>query len=146
MVKVIRNAYRKVAENLGITEEKNPKAVSFYTRQRFVEDVEKGDVFYVLEIDGLVCGCVAMEKGDEGIVNLRRLAVLPDYCRQGHGKTLVEHVFKEAAKQAAQRVEIWTVSEDENLVNWYKKLGYVSQGTKKCDYLPCTFEFMFKDI
>ncbi len=146
IVKLIRNSYKKVADRLGITEEKNPKAVSFYTKQRFIEDVEKGEVFYLLEIDGQVCGCVAMEKGDEGIVNLRRLAVLPEHCRLGYGKTLVEHVFKEAGKQGFECVEIWTASEDKNLVNWYKKLGFVSQGTRKCDYLPCTFELMFKEL
>ena len=83
VVKVIRDSFRDVAERLGFTEEENPRATSFYTMQRFIEDTEKGDVFYLLQLDGQHCGCVAIEKANDEILYLRRLAVLPEYRRQG---------------------------------------------------------------
>ncbi len=144
---VIRDAFKEVAERLGFTEESNPKAVSFYTRQRFIDDVEKGDVFYLLELDGQPCGCVATEQASEAQIRyLRRLAVLPEHRRQGLGEAMVDHVFKEAAKQGARRIEIGIVAEDEVLKKWYKKLGFASKGTKKFDHLPFMVEFMFKEL
>lgn len=147
VVNIIRDAFKEVAERMGFTEESNPRATPFYTRSRFMEDVEKDNVFYLLQLDGQPCGCVAIEKAnDKEVRYLRRLAVLPECRKQGFGKALVDHVFKEAARQGASRIEIGIIAEDEILRNWYAKLVFASKGTKKFDHLPFMVEFMKKEL
>lgn len=53
--------------------------------------LEKGDMF-VLEDDGIKAECV-VTKEDEGIYELKNIAVLPGYQRKGYGKSIIEYVF-----------------------------------------------------
>ena len=102
--------------------------------------------YYILYKKDRPCGCVALKQAESEICYLARLAVLPEYRKQGHGKALVNHIFKQAGKIGFKRVEIGMISKDRRLKNWYKEFGFVNKGTKKFDHFPFTVTFMYKNL
>jgi len=120
--------------------------VGFNAKERVDSDFEKGLRYFILEEKGRACGCVALEKAGPDLYYLGRLAVLPKNRRNGYGKTLVNHVFDQARKIGAQRVEIGMIAKDRKLKNWYKKFGFVQKGTKKFDHLSFTVAFMYREL
>lgn len=53
--------------------------------------LEKGKMF-VLDDNGIKAECV-ITKEDDGIYELKNIAVLPDHQRKGYGKDLIEYVI-----------------------------------------------------
>jgi N-acetylglutamate synthase-like GNAT family acetyltransferase len=146
LVTLLRSSFRDVAERFGITEENNPKSLAFCTNERVESDLEKDLTYYILEKDGLPCGCVALERAKPGVCYLMRLAVLPGHRGKGYGKILVHHIFEKTRAAGARRVEIAMISKDRKLKNWYKKLGFIQKSTKKYDHLPFTVAFMYRKL
>jgi len=68
-------------------------------------------------------GCVLYEV-DEGFVSLSRLAVLPEYRRQGIGQALVDHVEKCLRALGHSRVRLGVRLVLGDLTRWYERLGY----------------------
>ena len=54
--------------------------------------LERG-VMYVLEDDGVKAACVVTDEGN-GILELKNIAVAPDFQRKGYGKALVAFLFQ----------------------------------------------------
>ena len=52
--------------------------------------LDKGAMF-VLDDDGIKGECVVTDEGD-GILEIKNLAVSPEYQRKGHGKALIEYI------------------------------------------------------
>ena len=140
---ILRKSFAGVAERCNLTVENCPKNLAFCTEQRLEDDFARGLKYYILEKGGQSCGCVALEKANSVVCYLERLAVLPEYRRKGFGKTLVNHIFDMAIEMEMQRVEIGIISEDTELKDWYKKLGFIQKNTKKFDHLPFIVAFMF---
>ena len=146
LVTLLRNSFKGVAQKYGLTTENCPKHVAFYTREKLQSDLKKGMKYYILYVDGKPCGCVALKQAESGVCYLGRLAVLPKHRKKGYGKMLVNHIFKQALKISVKRVEIGMVSKDRKLKNWYRKFGFINNGTKKFDDFPFKVAFMYKDI
>ncbi|MHC4537056.1 MAG: GNAT family N-acetyltransferase [Planctomycetota bacterium] len=146
LVTLLRGSCRDVAERFELTIENCPKNLAFCTKERIKRDFNRGLRFYILEKDGRPCGCVAIEKASPDVCYLQRLAVLPEHRKKGYGKALVNHIFDQAGKNGAQKVEIGIISEDTKLKNWYMKFGFVQKATKKFDHLPFIVAFMSAQI
>ena len=54
--------------------------------------LERG-VMYVLEEDGVKAECVVTDEGD-GVLELKNIAVEPDFQGRGYGKALVNHIIQ----------------------------------------------------
>ena len=83
--------------------------------------MESGHRFYVLEHNGMVCGCVGLHyllHSPDGPY-LTRLSVIPESRCQGFGKALVLHALEQGEGLGAKRVEI--VVDFAKLVGWYEK-------------------------
>lgn len=146
LISILLNSYRNVAKRFKLTKENCPKFLGFCAKERVKSDFEKGIKYYILEQDHQPSGCVALEKASQDVCYLERLAVLPKHRRKGYGEMLVNHLFEQARKTGAQRVEIGMISKDRKLKNWYKKLGFVQKGTKIFDHLPFVVAFMSANI
>jgi N-acetylglutamate synthase-like GNAT family acetyltransferase len=146
LVTLLRISFRDVAERFELTIENCPKNLAFCTKERIKSDLDRGLRYYILEKDGQPCGCVAIEKAGPDVCYLERLAVLPQHRRKGFGKTLVNHIFDQAGKNGAQKIEIGIISEDTKLKKWYMKSGFVQKATKKFDHLPFIVAFMSAEI
>ncbi len=143
---IICKANQVVAERFGLSPDNTPKHPSNCTEEWIREALEKGIVYYLLEHEGRPCGCVAMEQANEEVCYLERLSVLPEFQHRGFGEALVTHVFADAKKLKAQRVEIGTITEYNELSAWYQKLGFTIAGTGTFDHLPFNVTFIAKEL
>ena len=146
LVDLIRTSFSEVAVQLGLNETDHPKCTSFYTADRIKDDFAKGIRFFILENNCKAIGCVAMEKADDDICYLMRLAVLPDYRRQNHGQRLVRHLLTQARQTGAKQVQIGIVDTADRLKKWYEKLGFVQFKTQTFDHLPFLVAFMSIEV
>ena len=104
--------------------------------------MEKGARYFVLDAEGISCGCVALEPASPEVCYLERLAVLPPQRRRGYGKALVDRVLHEAKELGAQHVDIGIIAEHTELREWYRKIGFVEQTTATFPHLPFQVLFM----
>ncbi|MGV8078920.1 MAG: GNAT family N-acetyltransferase [Syntrophales bacterium] len=146
LAETIRMSFRTVAERFGLTKENVARHPSNCEEDWVRKDMERGVVYYALEIGGRVAGCVALERSDEGGCYLERLSVLPGHRRQGLGAALVEHVFAEARRLGLRRVGIAMIAEQDELKAWYKGLGFVEGATKEYPHLPFRVAFLSHDL
>jgi N-acetylglutamate synthase-like GNAT family acetyltransferase len=146
LVTLLRSSFRDVAERFELTIENCPKNLAFCTKERVKSDLARGLIYYILEKDDQPFGCVAIEKAGPDVCYLERLAVLPQHRRKGYGKALANHIFDQAGKNGAQKIEIGIISEDTKLKNWYMKFGFVQKATKEFDHLPFIVAFMSAEI
>lgn len=146
LTSLIRESFRDVAARFGLTPDNCPTHPSFCTPQWVESAMEKGIRFYVVESDDEPCGCVALERHDDQVCYLERLAVLPGHRERGLGRALTEHACDQAGKMGARRVEIGIISEHTELEDWYRRLGFGVTGTADFDNLPFEVTFMAREI
>ena len=143
---LIRAAFIDVARRFAITPENTPKHPSNCTAQWLVEAMEKGVCFYRMDSGETLCGCVALERAGDDVFYLERLAVLPRFRRQGLGRALVEHACTEAQTAGAKRLEIGIIDAQDELRNWYVRLGFQQTRTAEYAHLPFTVCFMKREL
>ncbi|HET6489595.1 MAG TPA: GNAT family N-acetyltransferase [Syntrophales bacterium] len=138
----IRGSFRDVAERFGLTAENCPRHPSNCTADWIEKDMDRGVTYFVLESEGRVAGCVALELVRPGLCNLERLAVLPDQRRHGFGKALVAHVLSQAGKQGCRDIRIGVIADQDELKDWYRRLGFVETESREFAHLPFLVSFM----
>lgn len=143
---LIRKANQDVAARFGLTSENAPKHPSNCSDAWIAGAMVKGVRYFLLEADTVPCGCIALEAGRGSIGYLERLAVLPDFRRQGYGATLVRHALKEARKGGIRRVEIGIIAAHTELQRWYQGLGFEIDRTRSFDHLPFDVTFMHRNL
>jgi N-acetylglutamate synthase-like GNAT family acetyltransferase len=97
-------------------------------------------------VDDRQVGFVAMEKADDAVYYLEKLAVLPEYRHNGYGRELVQFVLETAATGGAKKLSIGIIYEQAVLKDWYKDIGFRETSTKKFEHLPFTVGFMEIDL
>lgn len=142
LARTIREAFRDVAVRFGLTPDNAPRHPSNCAEGWIEKELGRGTVYFVIEAEGVVAGCVGMERAAPEVVYLERLGVLPAKRRRGLGKALVEHVLSEAGKLGARRVDIGIIAAHEELRAWYEKLGFVECETRDFPHLPFRVTFM----
>ena len=111
--------------------------------------LERGD-FLLLEEDGALVGCVYVQETD-GLGYFGMLSIDPQHQRRGLGATLVDAAEQWCARKGCAVVEIEVVNLRTELPPFYRRLGYVEQGTRpfpdpeRCK-LPCHFIVMSKHV
>jgi len=143
---IIRSSFRDVAERFGLTQENCPKHASNCTADWIEKDMDRSVTYFILEEEGQTSGCVALERVNDELCYLERLAVLPFRRQRGLGKALVDHVFKEAKHNGAKHLNIGAIAEQSELGNWYRKIGFVETETREFAHLPFRVRFMSYEI
>ncbi len=88
--------------------------------------LERGSM-YILEDDGIKGECIVTD--ESGILEIKNLAVLPEYQGKGYGRALIEFV---AAKYCRQFSQLQVGTGDSGLtVPFYEKCGFVRHHTVK---------------
>jgi N-acetylglutamate synthase-like GNAT family acetyltransferase len=146
LVEIIRNSFHGVAVRFGLDEHNCPKHPSNCEVPWIKEALEKGVRYFILESEGLPCGCVALEQASPDLCYLERLGVLPDQRRRGYGRALVEHVFYEAQERGSCRVDIGIIADQTELKEWYEKIGFVEEKITVFPHLPFKVLFMSKAL
>lgn len=126
-----REAFRDVAERLGLTPENCPGQAAFCTAETVLADMAEGMSYRVLEHEGRPYGCVATGSRVPDTVYMKRLCVLPEYRHHGFGRMLVEWVIAEAQRLHRSRVEFGVFADNKPLVRWYEGLGFTVTDTRQ---------------
>jgi N-acetylglutamate synthase-like GNAT family acetyltransferase len=142
LVETIRKSFRDVAKRFGLTPENAPRHPSNCQEEWIKKDIDRGAMYFIMENEGLVSGCIAIEKANLEVCYLERLAVLPDHRQQRLGKALVEHVLSQAKLLNVQNVNIGIIAKHTELKNWYRKIGFAEGESKEFPHLPFRVTFM----
>lgn len=142
LVELIRDSFLDVAERFGLTSQNSPTHSSNCRPEWLLREMNRGVTFYILETDGKPAGCAALEKINDEVCYLERLAVLPHYRGKGFGEALVRHILSEARELNAFRVQIGVIADDETLRAWYERLGFDEVESKKFPQLVFRVTFM----
>lgn len=143
---LISRSFQDVALKFSLNKENCPTHPSNCTIDWIRNDFRKGKRYFILFKDKSPCGCIGLEKGKSEVCYLERLSVLPEYRQNGLGKRLVGHFEEKARKDGYQRIEIGVIKDHDDLVNWYKRIGFKENGSKKFDHFPFEVLFMVKAI
>lgn len=138
----IQKAYQTVADRFGLSPDNCPKHPSNCNVEWIRADFKRDVSYYVLESEGGIVGCAALEKADPGRCYLERLAVLPEKRHQGFGKQLVDHIFLEARTKGCTTIGIGIIAKQRELKHWYNRIGFVDGETKTFEHLPFQVLFM----
>jgi len=146
MVEIIREAFYEVAVRFGLNQANCPKHPSNCKADWIQDALAKGARYFILNSEGLSCGCVALEQANPEVCYLERLGVLPAQQRRGYGRALVDRVLDEARLLGSHQVEIGIIADHTELKDWYKKIGFVDQKKATFPHLPFEVLFMSKTL
>ncbi len=146
LARIVRESFAGPAREFGLTPENAPMHPSNCTPEWIEKALGKGTRYFILEDDGVPCGCVAMDIPDPEFCYLERLAVLPQHRRRGFGRLLVRHVLDRAWAEGLRRVEIAIIAANTDLREWYEKQGFAATSTKSFPSLPFDVTFMAVEL
>lgn len=144
--RVIRDSFATVAADLSLNRENCPTHPSFTSSDELTQIREKGVKLFGLYLEGGLAGFVALEKADEKLCYLERLAVLPEERHKGHGGKLVGFACLRAEALGARRISAGIINEQEILKSWYKGLGFIEKEIRSYPHLPFKVCFMEKEL
>ena len=144
--RVIRNSFKTVAGEFGLTRENAPTHPSFLTVRWLKEKKNDGVKFFGLFLDGKQAGFVAIEKADAALYYfIEKLAVLPAHRHGGYGEKLVGFAIDYIREHHGKKVALGMIDKHTVLKNWYKKLGFREVSIQKFSQLPFAVCFMERD-
>jgi GNAT superfamily N-acetyltransferase len=142
-LEIIKSSFKTVADEFGLTHDNCPTHPSFITYEKLSEIKNKGVHLFGLFIDpSIQIGVVAVERGNEDVFYIEKLAVLPQYRRRGYGKSLMKNSIDYIRKNKGRIISIGIINEHPVLKDWYKKIGFKETITKHFDHLPFTVCFL----
>ena len=144
--RVIRDSFRTVAVEFGLTRENSPTHASFTTVTQLRKLKYKDARFFGLFIGKKQVGFAAIEKADDDLYYLEKLAVLPKYRHCGYGEELVKFTINYVNNENGNRISIGIIDEHTVLKNWYKRLGFKEITKKKFPQFRFTACFMEMDV
>ena len=143
---VIRQSFATVAADFNITQETCPRHTSFTTVDWLLFDRNSGKTQYGLFINDNLSGFVCLEKKDDTIYELSKLAVIPSCRHNGYGRSLVDFAKDKVKSLGGNKITIGIIEENTVLKEWYQSNGFVHTGTKKFPHQPFTAGFMEVNI
>lgn len=139
---VIRKSFQTVAVDFGITLENNPSNGAFITGDRLLQDYGKGIMMFGLFDKRQLVGFVAIERKDDDIYYVEKLAVLPERRHEGLGRQLLDFAKEKVKDLGGKRISIAIIEQNIRLKNWYHMNGFVSVGTQQFPHLNFIVGFM----
>ena len=143
--RVIRNSFKTVAEEFGLSRKNTPTHPAFLT-VRWLKAKKSDDVrFFGLFQGNRQIGFIVIEKENAGIYWIEKLAVLPAYRHGGSGAKLVGFAIDYIREHGGKKVALGMMNKHTVLKDWYKKLGFKEVATRKYPQLPFIVCYMERD-
>ncbi len=95
--------------------------------------LDRAGAFWVAEVDGQVVGCVGMRPESEGLIELRRLYLVPEYRRLGIGRELIMTAVEWGRTRGFPTVELWSDVAFERAHALYEAAGFQRAGFRIAD-------------
>ena len=102
----------------------------------------KGLEFFGLFLGSRQIGFVAVEKVDDTLYYMEKLAVLMEHRHRGHGRELVDFVIQYIKNDGGRILSIGIIDKQMVLKDWYKEIGFREMSTKEFEHLPFIVRFM----
>jgi GNAT superfamily N-acetyltransferase len=131
IAKIVSLSNEGVAKKFGVNKDNNPKHPSFYDESWVLSDFERGEEYFLYEVNGEAVGAY-----------LNRLSVLPSCREQGIGRALTQHIFQHGKSKGVTEISIGIIAKHAKLKAWYSKLGFIENGLKEFSHLPFDVLFM----
>ena len=143
-VRVIRESFGTVAEELGFHEGNAPRFTAFATTEdRLLWHMEgEHRLMFAFHDQDRIVGYYSLHMVDGCMWELSNLCVLPGYRHNGIGSALLQHAVKTAREQGCQTLQIGIVEENRVLRKWYEDHGFNHTGIRKFDFFPFTCGYM----
>ena len=142
LASIVSKGNQDVAEMLNLNIDNAPKHPSFCTAEWIVDELERGQQYFILTEDGNAKGCVAFEQPNEKTAYLNRLSVLPEFRNKGIGAELVQHIIDYSRRKNVFNISIGIIAEHTQLKDWYLKQGFTEGALQKFDHLPFNVLYM----
>jgi ribosomal protein S18 acetylase RimI-like enzyme len=141
-VDIIRLSFETVAVELNLTRNNCPTHPSFITHDDLLALKRKGLNLFGLFVENYQIAFVAVEKANDDLFYIEKLAVLPQHRHQGFGKQLMLCAIEYIKKSMGKKISIGIINEHSLLKNWYKNIGFREVATKNFVHLPFTVCFL----
>lgn len=98
----------------------------------------KGDKCFIALDEDVIIGFVIAAKNK--FIRTKHIAtivvgVLEDYCNNGIGYSMFQHVIKWANETKVKKLELTVITENKRAIYLYRKLGFETEGTRKMSTL-----------
>jgi ribosomal protein S18 acetylase RimI-like enzyme len=128
---LVNSAYRGDSSKAGWTTEADLLDGSRTDPALIKSLIDKPDVTLLKYVeDGQILGCVELAVSEDGLY-LGMLTVKPNLQNKGIGKAMLKAAEEKARKQNQAKIIMTVISVREELINWYKRHGYVDSGKRK---------------
>jgi putative acetyltransferase len=78
------------------------------------------------EFDGEIAGCIALRKLEDGICEMKRLFVRPEFRGHGIGKELCDQLIFKAKEMGYKKMRLDTIKDQmKDAINLYKSYGFI---------------------
>lgn len=141
-ISVIRDSFITVANEMRLTKDNAPTNPAFMEMASLQAMWEKGTEMYGAFRQGELVGFVAIEKANDEVYYMEKLAVLPAYRHYGYGMRLIRFVMDTVRAAGGKKVSIAIIDENTVLKEWYSKNGFSVSGTRQFPHLPFQVCFM----
>jgi len=81
-------------------------------------------IIYILEVDGKVAGMGALRKLEDGVGEIKRMYIRPEYQGRGYGKEMLTRLIAKACEQGYHTLRLDTANFLEAAVHIYKSAGF----------------------
>jgi len=135
---VIRKSFATVAKDFGWTKETAAGFIAFLSDEKLAERFKPGCLSFALMVDEKIIGFVSLTGKDEGIFELNRLAILPEWRHFGYGKKLLDFCKAKVRELGGNKITLDIIEENTRLRDWYAANGFIHTGTRKFAHLPFT--------
>ena len=144
--KVIRDCFITVANDFNLTKEYAATNPAFIEADALNKMHEKNISMFAVYKKDVQIGFVAIEKADDKLYYMEKLAILPEYRHKGYGKSAMDFVVEYIKSKGGERVSIGIINENTVLKNWYISYGFAETETKVYRHLPFNVCFLVKKL
>ena len=129
--KLVNSAYRSETAKQGWTHEADLLTGIRIDEEELINLINKEETFIIKYTDkSTIVACMLLEQQDSAFY-LGMLTVSPELQDKGIGKLLLKEAEKEAIKIGISKIRMTVISTRKELIDWYKRQGYIDTGIKK---------------
>ena len=145
-VNVIRESFITVANQFQLTRENAHTNAAFIKVEDLLKMKEKDVHLFGVFKDEIQIGFFTVEKNDNDLCYLNKLAVLPGYRHNGYGTKMLDFVFEYVKRAGEGKISIGIINENLVLKNWYIQNGFTETAVKNYPHLPFEVCLMEKNV
>jgi len=137
---VVRSSFATVAKEFGYTD--SPEFTTSITNELLTEKTVKGYYPFGACVDDKIVGFVSITDKGDGVYEMAKLTVLPEFRHLGYGKALLDFCKQKVCGLGGQKIVINLMEDDIRLKNWYLANSFVHKSATMHDHIPFLVGYM----